>query len=208
MERNQTPRPETGRKGDVKQVLNQETRDELRKDPASSFRAINQKAEKRSKDSAQDVEGESGGSNNAQDQDISRLNEECPEKGLRRSEDKLDSKTQPKSIEDQIEKMRVTVETAKDLCHVDIIGYQWTHVALKNPNSFLIGTFGMGLKLIEDSIFLYTGKLPPGNQNLFDIIYIPSLKFYLIATLNQLYRKDINGKPPFMFMRIQCGSIM
>ena len=108
--------------------------------------------------------------------------------------------------EHQIEGMKLAVEQVEDYQEEGLIGGEfWTHLALKNKTSFMIGTYTKGLKLIENGKPLYSGKLPFGGGWLGDIIYIEHLDCYFIDHNHQLYKKGIDDKPPKLFMDLICS---
>ena len=83
-----------------------------------------------------------------------------------------------------------------------IIGGDLTVMGVKNDYSYLVGTFTKGLKLIEDCYIKYSAVLPGVLR---DIIYIPDLNSYFLSHSGQLWRKDINDSPPYVFMNVFCG---
>ena len=85
------------------------------------------------------------------------------------------------------------------------IGGDMTHLALKNKDSFLIGTDGKGFLLREDKVDLYTENGLGGSAALMDMVYVRPLDCYFIAYDGKLYRKGIDDKPPEVFMELQCG---
>ena len=107
---------------------------------------------------------------------------------------------------EQVEGVELVVEKAKGLEEEGLIGDEWTHVALKNRNSYMIGTMLKGLKIKENGALVYSGKLPEDEGILTDMIYVESLNCYLIASLYQIKRKDIDEKPPYLYMNYDCGS--
>ena len=104
------------------------------------------------------------------------------------------------------EALKLEVEVVKDYKENLILGHHETHVALKNPDSFLIGTCLKGLILIKNDVQLYSGELPKAENQLSDIAYFPPLNCYFYAMKTKLYRKDNNDRPPYFFMDIQCGG--
>ena len=85
------------------------------------------------------------------------------------------------------------------------IGGHWTHIALKNNRSYLVGTWGSGLEVIEDGNLVYKGKMPGEDHSLWDVVYIPCLNCYLLATPGALYRKEVDGSAPSVYLTIDCG---
>ena len=70
----------------------------------------------------------------------------------------------------------------------------------------MIGTAIKGLKIIEEGTEVYSGKLPVEGGYLLDTIYIPNENCYLLRHNNQLFRKDIDENPAYLFMDVICGA--
>ena len=75
-------------------------------------------------------------------------------------------------IESNLNSLELTVHKVKDCSTEGIIGGWWTMSAIRDHNSFLIGTddIGKGLKLIENGTQVYSAKLPKGIKTLYDMI--------------------------------------
>ena len=109
------------------------------------------------------------------------------------------------------------IEAVAQHKHQDFIGDQWTHLAVKNENSYMIGTTQKGLKVMEDGAQVFLGKLQiddTDNIDLFnsiegpwlaDLIYVNSLNCYFMDFNDKLYRKDIDDRPPYKYMDVICG---
>ena len=104
-----------------------------------------------------------------------------------------------------LDDLQLTVRQVKKFKETELIGSKPTLVALKNPNSYLVATQLKELKVIKNGLKLFSGLLPKDLQFLTDIIYIPTLNCYLLASSQVLYRKDIDSKPPYLFLEINCG---
>ena len=76
-------------------------------------------------------------------------------------------------------------------------GYE-TKIALKNHNSYLIGNMEE-LRLRENEKEVYFGSSPQLDSLIRAIIYIPSLNAYFIVYSDNLYRKDVDDKPPYLY---------
>ena len=113
----------------------------------------------------------------------------------------------PESIEEHFDRMEVVVEEVKDCSIGYKIGGHYTHIAMKNPNSYLIGTTFRGIRLEHNNGALtYSGKLTGASTCIWDIIYASSpLDCYFLASNDKLYRKDIDAKPPYVCLSIECG---
>ena len=73
-------------------------------------------------------------------------------------------------------------------------------IAFKGPGSYLIGNLRQGIKIIENGSEIYSGLIVEGATSLSSIEYIWPLDCYLIACGNNIYRKDIDSKPPYIFL--------
>ena len=113
---------------------------------------------------------------------------------------------------DRLERLKVSFEDIRDFAELGKIMGQVTEVALKSLNSHLIvinGTkppFQTELRLRDDGVEVYSGTLTGNITYLCDIIYLPApFNCYLLAGWHHLYRKDIDDKPPYFFMDIECS---
>ena len=104
----------------------------------------------------------------------------------------------------KLENLKLTIEKLHDCKKEDVIGRNYTRVALKDPNSFLIGTESKSIVLTKNGEEVYSGKLP-GYGYLEGILYDPLLDCYFLAYKRKLYRKDLNDKPAYLYMDIECG---
>ena len=98
------------------------------------------------------------------------------------------------------------IEELKDHSQLGLIGGQGTLSAFKNRTSYAIGTDSKGLEVIEDSLEVYSARLPDTQKLLRDLIYIEHLDCYILNLNLKIYRKDIGGKPPYLYMNLNCGS--
>ena len=96
------------------------------------------------------------------------------------------------------------VEENENCYRKGVIGGFGTLVGIKDQKSFLIGTWKQGLRLMENGVELYSGKLP-GDRQLRDILYNPHFNCYFLALNKKLYKKEIDNKPPYVFMDVDCG---
>ena len=87
----------------------------------------------------------------------------------------------------------------------DVIGGGWTSLAVKSSSSYIIGTWGRSIKVIENLGQVFSGKLPVAGTGLTDVVYIKHLDCYLLDHNNQVFRKDVDDKPPYLFMDLRCG---
>ena len=97
------------------------------------------------------------------------------------------------------------IEASKNLKLPEIIGGSWTFLAIKNPSSFMIGTKSKGLVLIDDNKSVYASKLHRRHSWFRDMIYVKSLNCYFIDCGLSLYRKDIDEKPAYLYMKYVGG---
>ena len=102
--------------------------------------------------------------------------------------------------------LELKIDEINDHKEKNVVGEDWTLIALKNPTSYLIATEETGLKVIENSKEVYAGPLPKDNTRLsfFDIlsnlIYVQEGDYYLIHYMARLWRKNIDQSPLFIFM--------
>ena len=86
-----------------------------------------------------------------------------------------------------------------------ILGGDWTFLALKNPTSFLIGTKGRGLKMVEDGKEIFTSNPSSSFRSLLGMIYIETKDYYLMGFSGKIYRKNIDSKDPYLFIDLKVG---
>ena len=87
-----------------------------------------------------------------------------------------------------------------------LIGLYITLLAFKNKRSCMIVTTKNGIKVIEDDQEVYLAYLPQHERAyLRDVIYIKHLNCYLLSINQKLYRKDIDGNEPYIYMELTLG---
>ena len=106
----------------------------------------------------------------------------------------------------QERKIKLTLNQVKNHAARGIIGYDQTFLALKNSTSYLVATNGEGLKVIENSIEIYSSELPVPNGSVKDTIYIQHLNCYLLCHEEKIYKKDVNDRHPKLLIDISSGS--
>ena len=107
-----------------------------------------------------------------------------------------------KEVNQGLENLSVVVEEVKSYEGDDMIGGNWTFIAVKNLTSYMIGTLMKGIKVIENEAEIYSRMLPvEENWLLKDIAYIEHLDCYVYLYRRQLYRKDIDDKLPYVIMK-------
>ena len=62
-----------------------------------------------------------------------------------------------------------------------------------------------GIKLIENGLTLYLGALQDPTAWCKDSFYCKEMNCYYFDYQNSLFRKDINGQPPYLYMAVNCG---
>ena len=72
------------------------------------------------------------------------------------------------------------------------------HIAFKTPTSCAFTTSNYRLEVIEDNIKICSNPNP--LRLVIDIVYIDCLKCYLLVGKSAIFRKDIDGKPPYIFI--------
>ena len=115
----------------------------------------------------------------------------------------------PHGLEDSSNPLKISlkVETCGNYQEEGIIGDKLTHLAFKNPNSFMIVTSTKGIKLIENSTEIYSAELSGAPQcSVLDTIYIKHLDCYLLRFYLRIYRKDIDDNPPYLYMGLRCSG--
>ena len=108
-------------------------------------------------------------------------------------------------INDKIARMNFKIDPVQAQMESSIIGDKNTFVALKHPKSFLITTSKRGLKVIEKNKLIYSNLLPSRDGALKDVVYIPTEDCYLIDFEDHIYRKNIDGRPPYVYLEYKCG---
>ena len=98
------------------------------------------------------------------------------------------------------------IETVSGHKAEGLIGGDWTYMAVKNHENYIIGTDEKGIKIIKNGSQIYCSKLPEEEEALRDLIYIEPMDSYLMDHDGKLYRKDIDEHPPHIFMDIKCGA--
>ena len=86
------------------------------------------------------------------------------------------------------------------------IGTRETYMAMKNEGTYFIETVERGYKLIKDSIEVYSEKV--GEDELGCSVYATPLDCFLFFLHDdKIYRKDLNQKPPSLFMDLSSLDI-
>ena len=80
----------------------------------------------------------------------------------------------------------------------NLIGGDTTILAVKNQNSYMLGTFSKGIKVVENKEEIYYGGI--GDATLKDMIYVDSLDSYFINLNQILYKKDVDDHPPYIWI--------
>ena len=97
------------------------------------------------------------------------------------------------------------VQRVLDCSEKGLIGGRVTLIALRSHTSYMIGTHRKGLKMIENNRQVYSRKLPGDDKSLYDIVFIPPLDSYFLASEDKLYRKDRDNEPPYLYLELTCG---
>ena len=110
-------------------------------------------------------------------------------------------------VKEKINRMKLTINEVNNYSQEGLIGGDSTHLALKNPKSFLIGTSRKGIKVFENDAQIFSGRLSrDGHDELYDAVYIASLTSYFLLSDSRIYRKDICTNPPHLFMSFNNDS--
>ena len=105
-----------------------------------------------------------------------------------------------------IEDLELEIEVIQQTQEEGVFVGDWTHLAMRNQNSYMTLTEEDGMVLVEDGEDIYTGKFPTEEVPPLDIIYIEHFECYLMNFDDKVYRKDINDQPPYVYMNIHCGT--
>ena len=81
----------------------------------------------------------------------------------------------------------------------------FTHLAVKDKKSYMVGNDGGKFKIVEDSDQTWYFDPPTHHGLMYDMIYIDHLDCYFFYFYNNIYRKDINDSPPYIFMKIELS---
>ena len=113
--------------------------------------------------------------------------------------------TSTSECEAELENLTINVKEIHNFqSEVAFIGKIDNYLALKNESSYLFATFPKRLQLVEDKTLVYSGQVQ-GSGLVRDVIYIKHFDCYLLSFNSQLYRKDIDGRPAYLFMAVNCG---
>ena len=80
------------------------------------------------------------------------------------------------------------------------IGGWWTHIAVKDEQSFMIGSGSGSIKLIEKGKIFFSGRLPKRLASLADIFYCRDLNCYFLYYDFKIYIKRIDPYLPTFFL--------
>ena len=79
-------------------------------------------------------------------------------------------------------------------------------VAFKNNKSFLVGTPWKGIQVYEDGALFYEGEVSEGENCIQNAVYAPKHCTYLVLNSNRVYRKDVDDKPAYLWVKdLQLG---
>ena len=87
----------------------------------------------------------------------------------------------------------------------ELIGGDFSQIALKNVKSYALATTTKGLLVIENGNQIFLGKLPGKYARLSDITYSRLLNCYLICVDRKIFRKDVDNEPPYRFLKISVS---
>ena len=103
------------------------------------------------------------------------------------------------------ERLWLECQMIKNHLEEEIIGCEITHLALKNENTYMVATDSKGLKVILKATEIFSGHLPP-PKFLGGVVYVEDLDSFILSVQGQLYRKDIDDQPPYLFMRLSSPT--
>ena len=97
-------------------------------------------------------------------------------------------------------RVKVRLSEYKDHREEEIIGGKVTYLALKDPSTYMIATYGRGLKVILNNTQIYSAKLPRKVALINQILYAGHLDCFFLQNESHLYRKDLDDQPPYIYM--------
>ena len=109
--------------------------------------------------------------------------------------------------ERRLEDLNLRVDLVKECAEgsEEFVGRRITFIAMKNHNSYLIASDRAGLILLEDGAKLCSDVLPRTYKYLSHTIYYPPEDCYFLTSRTNIYKKDIDGKAPYLFIDAKVG---
>ena len=95
------------------------------------------------------------------------------------------------------------IETINTHCHEGTIGLHNTDLVMKSESTYLIMTDFRGMKVIKDCEQVYSGSLPQ-KDSVDGSVYDDHLDCFFFTHGGIIYRKDIDDKPPSVFMNLRA----
>ena len=87
------------------------------------------------------------------------------------------------------------------------IGCKYTRLSMKNATSYMVGTVYASLLVVENGRMIFLEDLRHSlTPILGDIQYYKPLNCYLLCMKRFLYRKDIDNKMPYIFMKVEISN--
>ena len=107
-------------------------------------------------------------------------------------------------IEDEL---KIIIQEVKNHKEDGIIGKDMTYLAVKNSNTYMMLTRRRGLKVIVSNNEVYSAPLPAEINNIEEFCYVDYLDCFLLENKGNLYRKDLDSYPPYLFFGNQKEEI-
>ena len=81
-----------------------------------------------------------------------------------------------------------------------------TFLAMKDPKNYLIVSRGKGIKVIRHKKVIYSRRMSPEINAILSAEYNPKFDCFFLQVIEskKLYRKDFDGKNPYLFMELSC----
>ena len=120
------------------------------------------------------------------------------------SEDYPDQAESSVDDEERLNQIKITpvVENPQNQVNRNVIGDSVTLLAVKNPTSFMIATFGKGLQVFENNKLIFSAKFFFYRTKLKDLVYIDHLNCYFLHRGGKFYRKDVDNHPPYFYIHL------
>ena len=118
-------------------------------------------------------------------------------------EDHLQAKTE---TELSIEELKLEINQTAEYQVEGVLQCQQTHLAMKDPYSFIICTHKDGFSHMENRCLVYQGELPGADNWVDDLVFVRHLDCYLMVSYNKIYRKDMDDEPPYEYLEQKVAS--
>ena len=108
------------------------------------------------------------------------------------------------------------LDLLKDYSDNPYIGGSWTRIAIKNHDSYLIGSKGKGILVIENGKTVYEGAFSSTASDIYNTVYVKDCDCYFLILSGKLYKKSIDSLAPQLWINGgfewpgwgQCASLL